>query len=104
MSCHDGANHLEPINLYLAERRREEFWGLAAFLSRLNLVELPADAFEEQSHFIVNDRSQGVYNGSVDRGTRGRGRFELELPGHPPTCSRVRSPPVTTGVRNWGAW
>lgn len=71
MSCHDGANHLEPINLYLAERRREEFWGLAAFLSRLNLVELPADAFEEQSHFIVNDRSQGVYNGSVDRGNPG---------------------------------
>ena len=38
VSCHDGANHLEKINLYLSERRREEFWGLSAFLARTNLI------------------------------------------------------------------
>ena len=66
VSCHDGANHLEEINVYLSERKRQEFWGLSAFLSRLNLIELPADAFNEQAHFLVNDRSQGVYTGVVD--------------------------------------
>ena len=71
VSCHDGANHLEEINLYLSERRREEFWGLSAFLARTNLIQLPADAFEEQSHFIVNNRSTGAYTGVVDPGNPG---------------------------------
>ena len=34
VSCHDGARHREESNLYLAERTREEFWGLSAFLTR----------------------------------------------------------------------
>jgi hypothetical protein len=31
ISCHDGAGHLEPINAYLAERTREEFFQMSAF-------------------------------------------------------------------------
>jgi len=34
ISCHDGAHHLESINKDLANRKREEFWGMAAFLSK----------------------------------------------------------------------
>ncbi len=33
ISCHDGAGHLEQVNKGLAVSRREEFWGMAAFLS-----------------------------------------------------------------------
>jgi len=33
ISCHDGAYHLENINLYLAERKRSDLWGMAAFFS-----------------------------------------------------------------------
>ena len=66
VSCHHGENHLEEINLYLAERRREEFWGLSAFMARTNLIQLPADAFEEQSKFVIADRSTGVYTGVVN--------------------------------------
>lgn len=35
ISCHDGANHLEAINLFLAERKRVEYWGIAAFFSQI---------------------------------------------------------------------
>ena len=31
ISCHDGANHLEKTNLWLTQRKREEFWRQAAF-------------------------------------------------------------------------
>ena len=41
VSCHNGERHLEEINLYLAERTREEFWGLPAFLARTSFVEQP---------------------------------------------------------------
>ena len=31
VSCHDGANHLEQVNVWLTQRKREEFWAQAAF-------------------------------------------------------------------------
>ncbi|MCS6885823.1 MAG: DUF1553 domain-containing protein [Acidobacteriota bacterium] len=34
ISCHDGEGHLEPINLYLSQRKRAEYWGIAAFFSQ----------------------------------------------------------------------
>lgn len=36
ISCHDGLYHLEEINLYLAERKREELWGMAAHFAGMN--------------------------------------------------------------------
>ncbi len=36
ISCHDGAYHLEDINLFLAEKKREDFWAMAAFFSGVN--------------------------------------------------------------------
>lgn len=35
ISCHSGARHLEQVNLYLSQQRRQDFWGLAAFFSEL---------------------------------------------------------------------
>jgi len=38
ISCHDGAGHLEPVNLYLSERTREEFWRNAAFHGKMRMI------------------------------------------------------------------
>jgi hypothetical protein len=38
ISCHDGAGHLEPLNLYLAERTRKEFSQHAAFFGQVQLL------------------------------------------------------------------
>src|SRR5260370_25380299 len=37
ISCHDGASHLEKINLWLTQRKRDEFWRHASFSSDLRL-------------------------------------------------------------------
>ncbi|MDJ0838138.1 MAG: DUF1553 domain-containing protein [Acidobacteriota bacterium] len=37
ISCHNGQYHLEDVNVDLAKRKRSEFWGLAAFLSKNGL-------------------------------------------------------------------
>ncbi len=66
VSCHNGARHLEPINLYLSARRREEFWRQSAFFSRMNLTGVPVDAFGQQWKFLVTDRSSGGYHGVVN--------------------------------------
>ena len=35
ISCHDGAGHLEPINVYLSERTRHEFYRMSAFFGKM---------------------------------------------------------------------
>jgi hypothetical protein len=38
VSCHDGRNHLEPINGYLTGRTRKEFFQMAAFFGKTRLI------------------------------------------------------------------
>jgi hypothetical protein len=38
VSCHDGRNHLEPVNGYLTERTRKEFFQMAAFFGKTRLI------------------------------------------------------------------
>ena len=45
VSCHDGRNHLEQINVYMAQRKRQEFYGMSAFMSRLTYQRLNVDGF-----------------------------------------------------------
>ena len=37
IGCHDGAGHLEKINLWLSKRKRVEFWRQAAFFGNLRI-------------------------------------------------------------------
>lgn len=38
ISCHDGAYHLEDVNKGLSTMTREQFWGMAAFLSKTQFI------------------------------------------------------------------
>lgn len=74
ISCHDGAGHLERVNVGLTSRTREQFWGLAAFLastyhyfpasldgeseeetvfSRLELIDLDRASFPVQKYRLI---------------------------------------------------
>jgi len=58
ISCHDGANHLEKINLWLAQRKRQELWRQAAFLGKtrvLRRVEVATDRDE----YSIDDQGEG---------------------------------------------
>ena len=35
--CHDGARHLDAINLWGAQQKRSDMWGLAAFFARTQM-------------------------------------------------------------------
>jgi hypothetical protein len=37
ISCHSGASHLEPVNWYLRNKTRDDFWKTAAFFSRTTI-------------------------------------------------------------------
>jgi hypothetical protein len=59
-SCHDGAGHLEPINVYLSTKTRNEFAANAAFWGKLDLVPTGITAMntimkETRSYNTAND-------------------------------------------------
>jgi Protein of unknown function (DUF1553)/Protein of unknown function (DUF1549) len=66
VSCHDGRGHLEQINLFLAPKRRTDFWKMSAFLARMNINQEPVDTFSRQYRSILVDRDSGGYTSWVD--------------------------------------
>ena len=66
VSCHDGRNHLEQINLYMSQRKRTDFWGMSAFFSRTTYQRLNVDGFGQRAKFFLVNRPTGSYSSSVD--------------------------------------
>jgi uncharacterized protein DUF1549/uncharacterized protein DUF1553 len=65
ISCHNGRRHLEEINLFLTPRRREEFWGMSAFFSRMNAQQVQVDGLNAYRRFIFTERASGAYYPNV---------------------------------------
>lgn len=51
ISCHDGAAHLEPLNEWLSERTREEFYRQSAFFGNARLI----TSWDDRSKNVVVD-------------------------------------------------
>ena len=52
ISCHDGAYHLEQVNVGLASRQRSDFWAMSAFLSK-SFIQVPEeDDYDKESEFF----------------------------------------------------
>ncbi len=51
VACHDGARHLEKINLWLSRRKRDEFWRQASFFGGVRIYR----AFGIGQEFAVKD-------------------------------------------------
>ena len=61
ISCHDGKNHLDKINLWLTERKRADLWRQAAFFSQVNLFRPYGDLVDE---FVLSNDGKGYYDTS----------------------------------------
>src|SRR5260370_7509213 len=55
ISCHDGAGHLENINLWLSKKKRADFWRQASFFGKTSV----GPVFGRQQEFIVRDVGTG---------------------------------------------
>lgn len=78
VSCHDGRNHLEKINLYLTERKREELWKMAAFFGKTRVLRR-VEVATTQDEYSIDDNGPG-YDASartvVRIPRRGKGAVE----------------------------
>ncbi len=59
ISCHDGANHLEQVNLYLTSKTREDFFRQAAFFGRTRMIMNWENGFQANTEYTVDDVEPG---------------------------------------------
>lgn len=65
IACHDGAGHLESVNLYLTKKTRDEFHRQAAFFGRVRAIATWDDRVKNVSptNSIVDDLGKGYETG-----------------------------------------
>ena len=59
LSCHNGLAHLESVNTYLKSKSRYDFWGSAAFFTRVRLIAGPTNGSlmltpSPNSNYVLN--------------------------------------------------
>jgi hypothetical protein len=59
ISCHDGAHHLEKVNLYLAGKKRADFFNQAAFFGKTRQIMNWENGYQANTEFTVDDRGPG---------------------------------------------
>ncbi|MBS1830788.1 MAG: DUF1553 domain-containing protein [Acidobacteria bacterium] len=78
VSCHDGARHLEKINLWLSQRKRDELYQMAAFFGKTRVLRR-VEVATTQDEYAIDDKGPGYDAGArtVVRVTR-RGKGQVE--------------------------
>lgn len=83
ISCHDGRNHLEKVNQFLVKKKREDFFGQAAFFGKTRQIMNWENGYQANTEFTVDDLDKG-YDTKADsivrvprRGGNGIARFIL---------------------------
>lgn len=59
ISCHDGANHLEQVDLYLTGKTREDFFRQAAFFGKTRMLMNWENGFQANTEYTVDDVEAG---------------------------------------------
>jgi hypothetical protein len=58
VSCHNGARHLEKVNLYLSERTRRQFWEMGAFFGKTRVLRR-SEITTAQDEYSIDDQGPG---------------------------------------------
>jgi hypothetical protein len=59
IACHDGKAHLEKVNVYLASKKRSDFFRQAAFLGQTRYIPHVEKTEAVMGHFSVDDLGPG---------------------------------------------
>ena len=83
ISCHDGAHHLEKVNLFLAAKKREDFFGEAGFFGRTRQIMNWEHGYQANTEYTVDDDGPGYDSKAISivrvprRGGNANPRFIL---------------------------
>jgi hypothetical protein len=68
VSCHDGRNHLEKVNLWLTDQKRTEFWQQAAFFGKTRVLRR-TEVSTARDEYSIDDLGAG-YSAAGESVTR----------------------------------
>jgi hypothetical protein len=68
--CHDGAGHLNAVNLWGAQQKRSEAWGMAAFFARTRRAQTTVSQTPFYAKYTVTENATGEYQLNTDSGNR----------------------------------
>ena len=70
--CHDGRGHLDEVNLWGAQRKRAEAYGMAAFFARTarRAVQLGTPPTTNYIKYLTSENATGEYNLNTNFGNR----------------------------------
>jgi hypothetical protein len=69
--CHDGARHLDQVNLWGAQQKRQNMWGLSAYFARVRMQAQSVTVNAQNiNKFIVSDTATGEYQLNTTSGNR----------------------------------
>jgi hypothetical protein len=68
--CHDGAGHLDTVNLWGSQRTRFEAWGMSAFFARTRRQRQVLSTQPNYSKYIVSENASGEYQLNTNFGNR----------------------------------
>ena len=72
--CHDGARHLDQVNLWGSKQLRQNMWGLSAYFARTRMQrQLDVPATQQQAakyKYIVTEGPNGEYQLNTTSGNR----------------------------------
>ncbi|MFN0086266.1 MAG: DUF1549 domain-containing protein [Blastocatellia bacterium] len=68
--CHDGAGHLDAVNLWGSQRTRAEAWGMSAFFARTRRQRQVLSQMPNYSKYIVSEQAAGEYQLNTNFGNR----------------------------------
>ena len=64
VSCHDGANHLEKMNVWLTARKRRELWAQAAFFGHTRVMRR-VELRNTQDEYLIEDKERDGYSAAA---------------------------------------
>jgi hypothetical protein len=68
--CHDGARHLDSVNLWGSQQTRANLWGLSAFFARTRMTRQVVSQTPLYAKFIVFEAATGEYQLNTTTGNR----------------------------------
>jgi hypothetical protein len=68
--CHNGAGHLNAVNLWGSQRTRAEAWGMSAFFARVRRQRQVLSQQPNYAKYIVSELTNGEYQLNTDSGNR----------------------------------
>src|SRR5436309_15581023 len=69
--CHDGARHLDQVNLWGSTQMRRNMWGLSAYFARARMQrQVTATMPRQIAKYIVTDAAGGEYQLNTTSGNR----------------------------------